>query len=245
MNENTNQDPAPEESATEESATEESATEESPAAESTPEALANDDRGPCPHCREQIARIARKCRHCGEYRDSSSPVVDPAAGMAMSFSLGAVLVALTCVVSGIGVALVGPSTARVRRQANETTAIESLRAIAAAQIAFKDQDLDGDGVQNFATLGQLGMSGQLEPDLASGLHNLYVFEVGVAELASTERWMATATPISPEQSGARNFVVNHTGSIRYRAGRAFLLDLKTCEFPPGAIPVGADSSLSR
>ena len=34
-----------------------------------------------------IARIARKCKHCGEYRDSSVKVVDPGAGMLLSFAL--------------------------------------------------------------------------------------------------------------------------------------------------------------
>jgi hypothetical protein len=165
--------------------------------------------------------------------------------MAMSFGLGVVLVALTCVISGIGAALVGPSAARVRRQANETTAIESLRAIVAAEVAFKQKDLDGDGVKNFATLGQLGTSGQLQPDLASGLRDLYVFEVGVSSVAPKERWMATATPISPELSGARYFAVNHSGAVYYRAGRPFPLDLVFCELPTGAVPVGANFPHSR
>jgi hypothetical protein len=167
-------------------------------------------------------------------------VIDPAGGMAMSFALGTVLVAMTCVVTGIGAAIVGPNAVKVRRQANESAAIESLRTIVAAELAFQEQDLDRDGARNFATLDQLGTTRRLDPDLASGLQHRYVFEVGVSGPLPTERWMATASPVGLERSSGRHFATNHTGAIYFKVGHPFKLDLDTCEFPVDASPVGAE-----
>lgn len=198
-----------------------------------------DDHLLCPHCGEEIARIARKCRHCGEYRDSSEKVIDPGAGMLLSFVLGIALVALLCVVSGISAAVVGPSVARVRKEANEKAAVDALQAIAKAQSAFQEQDLDSDGTPNFATLGDLSKTGQLNPDLASGLQHQYLFEVGVSGSFPQERWLATASPIAPGKQGAVYFAANHTGAIYFRQGGPFPLDLNRCEFPSDALPLGA------
>ena len=166
-------------------------------------------------------------------------VVDPGVGMLMSFALGSALVALLCVVSGISAAVIGPSMVRVRKEANEKAAVDALQAIAKAQITFQEQDLDSDGVSNFATLGDLSKTGQLNPDLASGLQHQYVFEVGVSGSFPLERWLATASPITPGKQGALYFAANHTGAIYFRQGRPFPLDLNRCEFPSDALPLGA------
>ena len=198
-----------------------------------------DDYLLCLHCGEEIARIARKCKHCGEYRDSSVKVVDPGVGMLMSFVLGLTLVALLCVVSGVSAAVVGPSVVRVRKEANEKAAVEALQAIAKAQLAFQEQDMDSDGTPNFATLGELSKTGQLSPDLASGLQHQYLFEVGVSGAFPNERWLATASPITPGKQRVLYFATNHTGAIYFRQGRPFPLDLNRCEFPSDALPLGA------
>jgi hypothetical protein len=194
-----------------------------------------EDRLPCPHCGEQIPRIAHKCKHCGEYRDASATgVVDPAAGMIMAFALGTVLVALGCVVTGISAAIVGPSAAKVRRDTNERGAITALQTIGKAEQSF----FQGADPKAFAALGELAETSLLEPDLASGLQNQYVFEVGVSGSFPGERWMATATPLSPGKSGENYFAINHTGAIYFRRGQPFQLDLHRCEFPPDAHPIG-------
>jgi hypothetical protein len=194
-----------------------------------------DDRLPCPHCGEEIARIARKCKHCGEYRDASVTGVDPAAGMIMAFALGAVLVALACVVTGISTAIVGPSAAKVRRDTNELGAITALQAIRDAEETFLESAAEP---KSYGALGDLAGTTLLEPDLASGLQDQYVFEVGVSSAFPGERWMATATPLSPGKSGEHYFAINHTGAIYFRQGQPFQLDLNRCEFPPDAHPIG-------
>ena len=196
-----------------------------------------DDRLPCPHCGEEIARIARKCKHCGEYRDASATGIDPVAGRIMAFALGTVLVALVCVVTGISTAIVGPSAAKVRRDANERSAITALQIIGEAQGAFLQRD-DAADSGAFGALNELAETTTLDPDLASGLQNQYVFEVGVSGAYPGERWMATASPLSPGKSGRHYFAINHTGAIYFRRGQPFQLDLNRCEFPPDALPVG-------
>jgi hypothetical protein len=149
-----------------------------------------------------------------------------------------VLVALLCVGLGTAAAVIGPDLLRVRRESNERAAVEALREIVRAQVAYHEDDGDGDGEHTFGSLGQLGVSGQLEPDLASGLQHRYTFEVAVSTAAPEARWMATASPISPGNDGARYFVTNHTGAVYFRHGRPFRLDLNRCEFPPDAFPIG-------
>jgi len=193
----------------------------------------------CPHCGEDLSPLARKCKHCGEHlpgheRDS----VEAGPGMLLSLTLGCVLVALLCVVCGVAAAIAAPSLIRVKKESNESAAIDALRAIAASQVQFRARDMEGDGVADYAALGELGAARLVDPDLASGLRQGYVFEVSPSDAEPEKRWMAVAAPMAPGRTGDRYFATNHTGAVYYRESRPFTIDLYRAEMPPDALPLG-------
>lgn len=197
-----------------------------------------DDQVLCPFCGEEIPTIARKCRHCGEYLDPAHPGAEVVPRMLLGLGCGVVLVALLCVVGSIVATAALPNLVRAEKARSEAAAVTALRAIAAAQERFRAEDADGDGLADYGDLGELGQARLLEPSLVTGIHAGYLFEVAASRVDPTRRYLATATPMSPGQSGDRFFAINQAGAVYVRASRAFPLDLLRCELPGDAEPLG-------
>ncbi|MCO5171889.1 MAG: zinc ribbon domain-containing protein [Planctomycetes bacterium] len=199
-----------------------------------------DDRVACPYCGEDIPSIARKCRHCGEF-------IDPAAApdarealphLALGVFLGVVLLALLCVVGSIVATAAAPGLQRAETARNEAAAVAALRAVVAAQEAFRSSDPDRNGVADFGDLAQLGAAHLLDPGLVTGIHEGYQLEVAASRTEPRLRWIAVASPLTPGRTGDRFFAVNHAGAVHVRTSRPFPLDVIGCELPGDARPVG-------
>ncbi|MGE0711807.1 MAG: hypothetical protein AB7N76_30830 [Planctomycetota bacterium] len=160
-------------------------------------------------------------------------VSGPLPHMAFAFAGGCVAVAALIVVTAIGAVASLPTLREAQNRALERKAIASLRAIAVAQRRFREEDRDRNGKHDYGTLSQLAMAGLLDPDLASGLKDGYLFEAGVGLLSPEEEWMAVANPVA-SYMGDRCFVLNHEGSIHYQQwGQRLSLELERCTIPGG------------
>ncbi len=199
------------------------------------------ERVACPTCGDEVARYARRCRHCGERIDPSGdpdPVLAPR--LLLAFGCGLVLLASVCVVGSIVATALWPNLLRAERLSNEREARAALRAIAAAQARFKEEDLDRDGKPDYADLLELGQQQLLTPLLASGIADGYQFEVAASRSAPAERWFATASPLAAGRTGEVSYATNHSGGLWERRERPIPLDLDRCEVPADATPVESD-----
>jgi hypothetical protein len=199
-----------------------------------------DDHVACPYCGEEIPRIARKCRHCGEYLDPSRAGYEVLPRALLAFGCSVALVATLCVVGSIVATAALPNLVRAEKARDERGAVEALRAIAAAEARFKATDPDGDGVADYGDLGELGVAQLLDATLVTGMRDGYVFEVAASRVDPTARFLATAMPIAPGRTGDRSFAVNQAGGVYARAGRPFPLDLIGCDLPADAEPIEAE-----
>jgi hypothetical protein len=196
-----------------------------------------DERVLCPVCGESIPGFARRCRHCGELLDASVPDPDVGPRLLLSFGCGVVLLATLCVTGSIVASAALPNIVRAQKLKSERGAVSTLRAIAAAEARFRDEDADGDGKHDYGDLGELGMCQLLDPLVVSGIKDGYEFEVAASRTAPEERFIATATPTVPGTTGDRSFAVNHAGQVYSRASRPFLFDLDKCAMPGDATPL--------
>lgn len=103
-----------------------------------------------------------------------------------------------------------------RRARNEAAAERTLRMLEPLQRSFRSQDLDGDGVLDYADcLTELSLAGLIDAELATKGHAGYRFTLS----GSTFDWMGTAAPDSP-RVGRHQFVRCSRGCFhRGQAGR--------------------------
>jgi hypothetical protein len=195
-----------------------------------------DDRVLCPYCGEEIPSVARKCRHCGQYLDPEHPGYEVFPRLMLAFGCGVVLLSLLCVVGSIVATAALPNLVRAEKARNESAAVGALREILAAEERFKAEDPDKDGKADYGDLGELGTAHLLDPSLVTGIRDGYLFEVAASRADPEKRFIATAAPIAPSNSGDRYFAVNHAGAVYVRSARPFPLDLLACELPPDARP---------
>jgi len=80
--------------------------------------------------------------------------------------------------------------------------------------------------------------GMLEPELAGGEKDGFVYAVHVSESAPGERWMATAQPAGWPESGGRCYMVNFEGLVHYSDAGPFEAN-DACEAPAGAMEIGS------
>ncbi len=108
--------------------------------------------------------------------------------------------------------VLGPRSRRTRsrtsgKHTNETSAIAMLRTLCSAQELYNAR------YATYATLGDLGAKKYIDPTLASGKKNGYVFKV---ELPGPGKWCCSARPEKPGQTGERSFYIGEDGVIYYK-----------------------------
>lgn len=187
----------------------------------------------CLRCDAPLAQPAARCVACGG-RLPADPGDALTAGPAALFACLASAVLLTAagVVASVAAAVLAPGVTRLQTGGHEARAIEGLRALARAQEAFREQDLDRDGQPDYGTLAELAGAGLLEPDLASGLREGYRFELATAEVDGEPRWMAVAGPMVEDTTGRRYFAVIPGTTVHFRWGQSIPLDAAAGRLPP-------------
>lgn len=141
-----------------------------------------------------------------------------------------------CALAGVGVLLTVallPNHHGPTRAGSEAQAITSLRALSAAQLEFRDDDLDRDGVHDDATsLAELRQAGLIDDALASGLRRGYAFTLRAGPHGDLPRWITVASPENPGVTGDRHFRVDASGEVHASTTR-FALD-PDAPLPPDA-----------
>jgi len=125
-----------------------------------------------------------------------------------------------------------------RKTGNESAAIGALKAIAAAQSLHREGDKDNDGTLDYAAdLSELGRGRLIDPVLASGAKQGYVFETHNGPHTEFQ-WFATADPTEPGETGMRFFYVDQSGVIYYSTRGPIQGPLDINKLPAGVLPLG-------
>ena len=93
------------------------------------------------------------------------------------------------------------------KAANEASAISALRTLSSAQELYNTR------YAAYATFKDLAAKRYIDPVLASGKKNGFVFKI---ELPGPGKWRCTARPEKPGQTGERSFYIGEDGVIYYK-----------------------------
>lgn len=108
----------------------------------------------------------------------------------------------------------------IRMQANETGAVQSLRAIANANDTYL-QACPGTGYaislveMNAGTACSLGAKSLNDAILAAGTKSGYTFTYAAVGPAALSTWQCVASPTTWNSTGSRNYYINQDGVIRF------------------------------
>ena len=111
-----------------------------------------------------------------------------------------------------------PEIPGARGSGNESAAVGGLKAIANAQVLFREGDKDRDGTLAYTgSLQQLGSAGPqgeqlIDSVLAGGVKQGYYFSMGTGRDPRFEFW-AKASPTVPGETGDRYFAINMAGIL--------------------------------
>jgi prepilin-type N-terminal cleavage/methylation domain-containing protein len=117
---------------------------------------------------------------------------------------------LVVAVLAIIIAMAIPGYLNSKKQANETSAIASLKNITLAQTQYRVRF----GV--YATLANLTASELVDSSFMDSEKSGYQFTPN--GVATRGRWGINADPLTPGVSGNRYFYADHTGVIRFKLG---------------------------
>lgn len=126
-----------------------------------------------------------------------------------------------------------PAAINKQKSLSETNAVVTLKILGDAQKEIKTNDKDKNGKYDFTDLKTLGVTGSINPSLARGRRNGYLFETAAGTDDPEKTWWAKASPIE-KTSPFRYFFLNHEG-VCYASKTDFKVDLKT-----GAVPKGIE-----
>ena len=102
----------------------------------------------------------------------------------------------------------------VRSRGDIQEVVGALRSIWNGQNTFSQQDLDGDGTQNYGTLTELQQVGLIDSRLGRGRWLNYTFECHPGPDPEAE-WFATADPIDPSAPGSRWLYIDQDLELYY------------------------------
>ena len=115
----------------------------------------------------------------------------------------------------------------------ERPRVPLLKKVAAAQTKFRVQDLDNNGIRDFANLKEL-IKAKLLTDTEVQKAGFVFIEPATSD--PKNRWWAVAQPLHPSQG--RSFFINHTGVIYYSTETPWdfesRINRRTAEIPAGA-----------
>lgn len=135
-------------------------------------------------------------------------------GMAIAGLITSALSIMIAVPLAIILAVAIPNLLASRRAANEASAINILRTIAASEATY--QATSGNG--EYGTLRELANAQLIDVRMARGTKNGYRFMVRVRPTLTPDEpasYEAVAMPISYQRSGLRSFYIDETGVIRF------------------------------
>lgn len=134
-----------------------------------------------------------------------------------------IVVAIILIIAAIAI----PNLMRSKMAANEASAINSLRTISTAQIAYAATFPDVGYASSLTVLGPpsgsdcAGSGGATSTNaclvdnvLQTGTKSGYLFKISSVNSAPTTRFIANGDPISPGTSGQRHFFSDASGVIR-------------------------------
>lgn len=124
-----------------------------------------------------------------------------------------------------------PAAINKQKSLSETNAVVTLKIIGDAQREIQTNDKDGNGKYDFADLKTLGVSGSINPSIATGRRNGYLFETAPGTKSPEKTWWAKAAPIETK-SPFRYFFINHDG-VCYVSKTDFKVNLETAAVPEG------------
>ncbi len=139
-------------------------------------------------------------------------------------AVGAILLVIVVIIAAIAV----PNLLRARMQANEASAISSLRTLVSSNAMFYQGEMESDGLHDYAeSLVELERAGLIDTMLGSGTKSGYVFTYEPVykpgddggPSAEVEGYACYADPITPGETGRRQFFMDQDGTIRVAVGR--------------------------
>jgi type IV pilus assembly protein PilA len=121
-----------------------------------------------------------------------------------------------------------PTIGSLKKQANETSAIQSIRAITQAQLQYESTFPSNGYASSLTALGGDPKSGaptpaasqMLQGDLSTGIKSGYIFQIGnitKVNLSGVDRvtgYQVTAVPQTVGQTGNRGFCSDQFGTIK-------------------------------
>lgn len=126
-----------------------------------------------------------------------------------------------------------------RSRGGEAGVRATLMTINTAQALFREGDKDEDGELDYGTLQELAAAWLIDPELASGEKDGWVYEVRPSPTTPEFLWMATA-----RRKGAGpqdlTYMTNHTGLMLEVEGPVAFND--DCDLPQDALPMGSRPS---
>ena len=116
---------------------------------------------------------------------------------------------VTVVPVGIIAAIAVPNLLAARMAANESSALQSLRTISSAEMAYQSQ------FQRYGTLQELATLNLIDQKLGSGVKNGYRFTVELTSAeGGSEGFAVSGVPSEYRSSGRRSFYVDESFVIR-------------------------------
>ncbi len=152
-----------------------------------------------------------------------------------------IVIAIIAIIAAIAI----PNLIQARKNANESSAVGSLKTIGSAQTLYREGDKDTNGILDYGNLQQLAgvaTGGLIDPALGSGVKSGYNFRAEPSN--STDNalflWWGTANPTVPTTTGDRYFWTNHTGVVYFTSSGVFTPDANTCDIAVAnrGVPVG-------
>lgn len=124
------------------------------------------------------------------------------------FTLIEIMIVVTIIATLAAIAI--PMFLRTRIQANETSAIASLRSISTACVGFRSIQSPLSYPNNLSDLST-AVPPYIDPVLGTGTKQGYSFNYN---LVDANQYTCTATPVTPNVTGSRTFFLDESGVIK-------------------------------